>query len=111
MARALQVCDDCKASCVCVGITGAECKKERLKCLAGKAEGVSFPILQDPFGTVTALFQGGDVSIIEFVAPPVEFGFLWEFTTILYAPPPVKLTIGFEFTAVATFGVLYDTKG
>lgn len=115
LAQTVAECEassSCSKDCVCdPSDKAAKCKFKQGKCQAGKVEGIDFPILTDPFGSVISLFQGGDVSIIEFVAPPMEFAFLFEISFILYTPPSVKLTIGFEFTAVATFGVIYDTKG
>ena len=41
----------------------------------------------------------------------ITFAFEYTLSIVLYTPPTVTLSVGFEFTATATVGFVLDTKG
>lgn len=101
----------CIGSCSCGGGTkDAKCKARKLKCKAGSIKGLRFPFMDDPT-KVVGLLSGGDIELIEFYPPPLEFAFGYERSIILHTPPTVELIIGFEISVTVEYSVVLDTKG
>lgn len=67
---------DCSGDCSgCSGkVNIAKCKARQLKCKGSSIEGLNFPFMSDP-ASMIGLFSGGDIEIVEFHPPPIEFVF------------------------------------
>ena len=103
---------DCTGDCTCTDkIANAKCKARKLKCKGSSIEGLTFPFMSDP-ASVLGLFSGGDIEIIEFHPPPVEFVFEKSIDVLLYAGGPlVYMILSFGASATLDYALVLDSKG
>jgi hypothetical protein len=67
--------------------------------------------MSDP-ASALGLLSGGDIQILEFRPPPVEFMFEKEISILLYAGGPlVYLILAFGCSATLEFSIVLDSKG
>jgi hypothetical protein len=67
--------------------------------------------MSDP-ASALGLLSGGDIELLEFRPPPIEFMFEKEISVLLYAGGPlVYLILAFGCYATLEYSLMLDTKG
>ena len=67
-------------------------------------------LVSDPAGTLLNLFMGGDIEIVDFHPPPMEYLFEYTQKIPIHTPPTINLILGFRASATLDYALASHSR-